>query len=134
MSGFLLDTNIVSYHLRNSGEVRKRFTDHINRGDSLLVSGITHFEILYGCYKNNSTSRLRQYLTWLRPLKVIGLRIGDFQIAPQIKAILQQQGQPIEDADILIAATALHHNLTLVTHNTRHFARVSGLNIEDWTA
>ncbi len=43
-------------------------------------------------------------------------------------------GQLIGNPDLLIAATALYHNLTLLTHNTRHFSRISGLQVEDVAA
>jgi tRNA(fMet)-specific endonuclease VapC len=50
----------------------------------------------------------------------------------RIKVDLLRRGQPIQDPDILIAATALEHDLTLVTHNTGHYCRIAGLRIEDW--
>lgn len=45
------------------------------------------------------------------------------------RATLRRQGQPLADMDLLIAATALEHNLTLVSRNARHFARVPGLRL-----
>jgi tRNA(fMet)-specific endonuclease VapC len=42
------------------------------------------------------------------------------------------QGQAVTEFDLLIAATALVHNLTLVTHNVRDFAHVPGLRVIDW--
>jgi tRNA(fMet)-specific endonuclease VapC len=49
-----------------------------------------------------------------------------------IRVHLQQQGRLIGVYDLLIAAIALAHNLTLVTHNTSEFSRVPGLRLEDW--
>ena len=49
-----------------------------------------------------------------------------------IRAALEKAGTPIGANDLLIAATAVAHGLTLVTHNTREFSRVVGLAIEDW--
>lgn len=51
-----------------------------------------------------------------------------------IRAELKRQGRPIGANDLLIAATALAYDLTLVTHNTREFSRVPGLRLEDWEA
>jgi tRNA(fMet)-specific endonuclease VapC len=48
------------------------------------------------------------------------------------KADLRHRGELIEDANLLIASTALAYQLTVVTNNTRHFARISGLTIESW--
>jgi tRNA(fMet)-specific endonuclease VapC len=49
-----------------------------------------------------------------------------------MRALLEQKGMRIEDTDLFIAAVALDHDLTLVTHNTRHFGRIPGLRIENW--
>jgi len=50
-----------------------------------------------------------------------------------IRADLGRSGRPIGPNDLLIAATARSHDLTLVTSNTREFSRVVGLRLEDWT-
>ena len=52
----------------------------------------------------------------------------------QMKALLESDGQRIDDMDLLIASTALTHNLVLVTKNEKHFRRVPGLEIENWTS
>jgi predicted nucleic acid-binding protein len=44
-----------------------------------------------------------------------------------LRAQLEETGQTLADADVLIAATAVHHDLELVTGNLRHFRRISGL-------
>nr|WP_233258286.1 PIN domain-containing protein [[Phormidium] sp. ETS-05] len=50
----------------------------------------------------------------------------------RIRSQLESQGTPIGSYDLQIAAIALAHNLTLVTHNSREFSRVEGLRWEDW--
>jgi tRNA(fMet)-specific endonuclease VapC len=52
--------------------------------------------------------------------------------AAELYAELRARGQLIEDADLLIAAVALVHDMTLVTHNTAHFTRITGLQVDDW--
>ncbi len=47
----------------------------------------------------------------------------------RLRGHLRQAGQLIGDPDILIAATALQHELILLTHNRKHFARIPGLNL-----
>ena len=58
--------------------------------------------------------------------KAVMLRFG------VLKAELEASGTPLADADLLIAATALEHGMTLVTGNTKHFARIPGLQLENW--
>ena len=52
----------------------------------------------------------------------------------QVKAQLRRQGQLLDDFDLLIGATALAHQLTLITNNTKHFAHFAGIRLEDWTS
>lgn len=54
------------------------------------------------------------------------------QEAAGISTVLRQIGQPIEEADVLIAGTARAHRLMVITHNVRHFSRIAGLEVEGW--
>jgi tRNA(fMet)-specific endonuclease VapC len=53
--------------------------------------------------------------------------------AADIYADLYKRGELIADADILIAASALANSLGVVTNNERHFRRISGLHVENWS-
>ena len=50
----------------------------------------------------------------------------------ELKAKAEAAGRRVDDADVIIAATALRHGAVLVTGNTRHFSRFEGLKIDDW--
>jgi tRNA(fMet)-specific endonuclease VapC len=50
----------------------------------------------------------------------------------ELYAALRASGQLIDEADLLIAAIALVHDMILVTNNTAHFARITSLQVEDW--
>ena len=52
----------------------------------------------------------------------------------ELRADQLDRGQPVPELDLLSAATALIHDLTLVTHNTRDFSAVAGLRLDDWLA
>ncbi|MBQ3346267.1 MAG: type II toxin-antitoxin system VapC family toxin [Synergistaceae bacterium] len=58
---------------------------------------------------------------------------NEADIYGQIRADLERKGQLIGNNDMLIAATALTHNATLITNNTQEFSRIDGLNLSDWT-
>ena len=53
-------------------------------------------------------------------------------IFSEIKSNLERKGNIIDDMEVLIAATALSHNLILVTNDVSHFSRVEDLRIENW--
>lgn len=50
-----------------------------------------------------------------------------------MKAKLEVTGMSLDDFDLILAATALSHNLILITNNERHFKRIDGLKIENWS-
>jgi tRNA(fMet)-specific endonuclease VapC len=51
----------------------------------------------------------------------------------EARCALEAAGRPIGERDLIIAATALSHGLTIVSSNTREFGRVPGLSVEDWS-
>jgi tRNA(fMet)-specific endonuclease VapC len=77
----------------------------------------------------------RQLAAFERLWRVLGIVMIDQAVldkAAEFYAELRASGQLIEDADLLIAAIALVHDMTLVTNNTAHFTRITGLQMEDW--
>ena len=98
----------------------------------LRISVMTEHELRYGIACNPNL-RLRPVLE--RMLTMLQKVMVDSDIAATaalIRADLRKQGQPIAPYDLLIAATALTHHLTVVTNNTREFSRVAGLSLQDW--
>jgi predicted nucleic acid-binding protein len=112
MSGVLLDTDVLIDHLR--GHRRLALA-----GPTMTISVVTRCELFAG--RNADESRLRQTLDRLVEIPV------DSQLAESAGRIRRSTQLAIPDA--LIAATALAHELTLMTRNRRHFERVAGLEL-----
>ena len=132
---YLLDTNIVSYFLRDaSPTLNQRILD--STPDTLALSIISAGELRYGLSKlppSRRATELTQHLNAL--LTAIAVLPLPPEAAPHygnIRAQLEAAGAPIGANDLWIAAQALAQNLTLVTNNTREFERVAGLHIENW--
>jgi len=68
----------------------------------------------------------------LEKLQILNFGHHPAKIFGRVKAELLKSGHPIADMDLAIASIAIHHQQTLVTHNTRHFAPISELLLEDW--
>ena len=118
----LLDTNTCIYLIRRRPkEVLQRF-ERFEVGE-VGVSVITVSELRYGVEKS---TRPEQNLLDFGPEATVSYG--------RVRASLEERGMPIGPLDTLIAAHALSLGATLVTNNTREFERVSGLQIEDWTA
>ena len=103
---------------------------------NIAICSITKFEIAYGLA--NKPSLKQKYERQLRELYgkttdlVIDAEIAN--IAGNIRSELKNAGTPIGIPDILIAATACHHSLIVVTSNVKDFAKIKEreLKIEDW--
>lgn len=129
---YLLDTNIFIYYMKNS---YLHLTEKIfsMNPDNLYISSITLFELEYGAEKSSWGARTREKIyTLLSPFHFLNFTSQDAIGSGRVRAILEKEGTPIGAYDTLIAGQALSRGLTLVTHNTREFKRVSDLILEDW--
>nr|WP_255327329.1 PIN domain-containing protein [Synechocystis sp. PCC 7509] len=96
------------------------------------MSCISYYEIKRGLLAINATNKLSAFNEFCRKYNVVLL--DDLQIiekASEIHADLKRKGTPIQDADILIAATAIVKSLILVS-NDSDMLRVVGVTVEDW--
>jgi tRNA(fMet)-specific endonuclease VapC len=127
----MFDTDTVSFYMKNKPEnIRVKTTKH-NR-DKFCISAITLAELLYGLKKNYT----RQLDFWLHEIldkfEVIGFDDTSALFYGEIRAALEKSGDPLDNMDNLIAASALKAGAILVSHNVKHFARIKNLKVEDW--
>lgn len=98
--------------------------------DGLAVSILTVGEVFEGAYGfPNADEHLAGFRTFLSGYTIIGLDEETVEIFARTRYQLRRQGNLIPDMDLLVAATALRHNLTLMTRNVRHFSRIPGLRL-----
>lgn len=133
MSGYLLDTNIISDVIRNPDGHAARRIEHAGPKE-IFTSIIVASELRYGCAKKGSPKLLTRVQGILEIIPVLPLDIPVDAEYGGIRAQLETAGQPIGMNDLLIAAHACALGLTLVTDNTREFTRIRGLNVENWLA
>jgi tRNA(fMet)-specific endonuclease VapC len=127
----LLDTNIC-IHIINArpAAVLERFRQY--RMGEIGVCSVVAAELAYGVIKGGS-SRNRQALEmFLAPLIVLSFDEAAIWAYGELRAELERRGTPIGSLDTMIAAHALSGKAPLVTNNTREFARVPGLRLENW--
>lgn len=128
----LLDTNVVSDLFREHPEVFSQF-QHSHLPD-LHLSTVTVMEIEYG-FARQPAARKKFGDVWeglKADLTVLPFEEPDAMHTAQIRAALAAAGTPIGPFDLQLAGTARARSLTLVTHNTAEFHRVSGLTVQDW--
>ena len=133
MIRYLADTNILGYLARHtSPRLRVRMRAAMEAHE-VAISVVTRAETRFGQRLLNPDDRrqsaidaLLQEIPTLMWTPDAADRYGD------LAAVLQRKGRPIGTMDTMIAAHALAEGLILVTHNTKDFKRVPGLEIEDW--
>lgn len=129
---YLLDTMTVSDYLRGNSAILSKLKSTSPK--LIAISSVTKFEIEYGLIKKPSLRNIYQ-----PQLAEIYAQTKDLEFnskvaieAACIRDELVRVGTPIGWADLLIAAIARFHKLVVVTSNTKHFAKVSNLKLEDW--
>lgn len=129
---YLLDTCVISDFVKGEAGTIARFkqTPPID----VAISAITIMELRYGLVLNPQRAQKVEPViaSILSSATILPFDTVEAEQAAQIRAALKTQGQPIGAYDVLIGATALQHNLIMVTANQREFERILGLQIENW--
>lgn len=129
---YLLDTNAcVSYLRGKNARIMQRFARQ-SPADLVLCSVVVG-ELCYGAFRSGNPTA-EQALVDQFVAGFVSLPFNDVvaRVYARVRYDLETRGLPIGENDYQIAAIALVHDLTLVTHNTREFSRVTGLRLEDW--
>lgn len=129
---YLIDTDTIIYNLKGSDAVTKNLQLHIE--DPIKISIVTLMELYFGAYKSEKVAvNLAKVRTIENSFEVVAADKGSAEIYGMLKATLEKSGTPLDDFDLIIAACALAHNLILVTNNIKHFSRVEGLKLTNWS-
>ena len=133
MTMYALDTNIISYILRGDKNVKQCWRKEESAGNRSIIPLVVYYEVRRGLLANKATGKMRSFEELCAVLGISDLTVADMNAASTIYADHKINGTLIDDTDILIAAQCVANGYTLVTHNTRHFERIEGLQIVDWT-
>lgn len=127
---YLLDTNICVYFMRGKRGIASKFSE-IGQGH-FFISEMSLGELLYGAQCSDRPSEnveaIRIFCEYVTILPTSDIW-NEFAMQ---KAYLRKKGQLIEDADIIIGATAIANNMVMVTENINHLRRLDGIVIENW--
>ena len=134
MSGYLLDTNVLSEILKKRPEPRV-----IERLAALPSRAVATSVICVAELRHGAARRPQHTGLWTRIARDVLPRVSILPIheaeairAGDLLASLESMGKPIGLEDVLIGATALENRLAVVTRNTRHFRQIPGLAVESW--
>ena len=129
---YLIDTDIIIYGLKGDAIVQNRFS--LNENIPKAISVITYGELLCGAKKSRNIEKNLAVVYRIKELfPIIGIDKAVMETFSAVKVTIQKIGSPIDDMDLLIASTAMTMNYTLVTNNEKHFGKIKGLKIENWS-
>lgn len=132
---YLLDTNILIDILNGNPEVMEKLA-HVGT-QKCCMSTISLHELCYGA----QLAREKKEEYFIKEMNKISRLLEDIDVHPlaadgkdyaEIKHLLKEQGNMIDDFDIVIAGQAISEGLIVVTDNIKHFNRISGLKVENW--
>ena len=128
---FLVDTNILSAHLRRPSGLSHRFQQHSGR---ICTSAICLGELFVWAFARQDPKAgvhaIDQLLHY--EVSVVVYEQNCAEEFGRLRLALMKQGVAFDPVDLMIAATALVHDLILVTNNTRDFERIPNLRLNDW--
>ena len=129
-----IDTNICIAYLHGDKRIEQRLLAAFEN-DAVRIPGMVEGELYYGVEKSarrdenrDKTDRLLALLPVYHADDAVMKKFGE------LKATLERSGKRVDDADVLIAATAICNDAVLATGNVRHFSRIEGLKLQNWFA
>lgn len=125
----LVDSDLIISGMRSSSLVLDFLDSFAQRG--LSISVVTLAEVFEGAFHTDDpVQHLSAAREFLDHYIIVDVTDPVAETFARLRAALRHQGNSIADMDLLIAATAITYDLTLLTRNTRHFSRVPGLHLQ----
>lgn len=133
MKQALLDSDTLSYFFKGNPTVIHKIDEYLMVYGFVHISVITFYEIQNGLLFKDARAQLQRFEQFVQLNQVLPVNLSVAGAAAKIYAELRKNNQIIGHNDVLIGATALENDLTLVTNNVNHFSRIPGLSIDNWT-
>jgi predicted nucleic acid-binding protein len=131
---YLFDTDSISQIIKKNPSISfiKKIVSVLP--EHQFTTTITVGELVYGAYKSNRPSYYMEKLdsmVWPN-INILSFDEDAAKVYGKLRAEMEKKGVVLTEPDMRIAAIAVHHGLTVVTGNTRHFSKVHRLKVENW--
>ncbi len=134
MKKYLLDTNICIFYFKDKHGIEAKIK--AAGEENVFISEITIAELKFGVANTEDPTKREKnreaVIKFQNTANIIPI-ISVLDVYASERARLKNLGKSLDDFDLLIGATALTHNLTMVTNNVSHLGRMEEIVIEDWT-
>jgi tRNA(fMet)-specific endonuclease VapC len=128
---YLLDTNICIYFIKGLYELNRKI--EVVGSTNCFISEMTVAELKYGIENSKTPKLMRPIVEAFIPKFAVIPVYNALDVYAAEKARLRKQGLLLDDFDILIGATAIVHNMTMVSNNQKHMSRLANITLQDWT-
>ena len=133
MKPAILDSDTISYFFKGNPAVIQKVDEYLQVHGFVYLSIITYYEVLNGLLFKDARSQLGRFQQFVQLNQVLPINLPIAATGAQIFAALRKNNQVIGHNDVLIGATAIEHDLILVTNNSNHFSRIPALSLDNWT-
>jgi tRNA(fMet)-specific endonuclease VapC len=125
---YLIDTDWIIHYLTGRSDIVSTLRELRPQGLAIcIISAAELYEGVY--YSRNPSASQKSVEEFLENIFILQINMEICRIFGSQRGKLRKRGNMVGDLDLLIAATCLHHNLTLLTNNVRHFERLEDLQI-----
>lgn len=129
----LIDTDALSEILKQKHPVVvQKAGAYLAQNQQFAFSSMTRYEVVRGLKAKRATRQLQRFATFCQHSLIFAITDAVLDRAADLWVAARTAGLPRNDADLIIAATALEHGRSLVTGNTAHFSWIPNLVLEDW--
>ncbi|MEM7534758.1 MAG: type II toxin-antitoxin system VapC family toxin [Chloroflexota bacterium] len=131
----LIDTDILSYMLKGMEPAQSQSQIYFQKHKKFTISTLTYYESLRGYKASNATRRLKTFHHFLRRVELLDVDKTILDKAAEIYAYMKPRGILPGEIDVIIGATAIVHDLWLITNNTSHYQPISDefdLKLSNW--
>lgn len=132
ISPALIDTDTLSAIMRRNPAALISARAYLAEHRRFSFSLFTRYEIMRGLAAKQAVSQITAFQRFCSACEILPIDDSIIVSAAEIYGDLRRRGDLIGDGDIIIAATAINHKLTVITNNENHFRRIHGLRLENW--
>jgi predicted nucleic acid-binding protein len=131
--GVLIDTSVL-IDLERKGRPLGDFLDSVDAAQDFGIASITASELLQGIFHATPESRRIQRIAFIehviQRIPIMNFDLAVARVHARLRFELQSTGLPIGPNDLIIAATAVFHQYSVLTHNVTEFSQVVGLEVQ----
>jgi tRNA(fMet)-specific endonuclease VapC len=128
----LLDTDTISFYLKGNKTVAEKTIESYRQHQCIYLSVVTYYEIMNGLLFKDAHKQLAIFNNLIESCQVMPINTDIANIAAEIYADLRRRNQVIGHTDVLIGATAIHHDMVIITNNQADFSRIPNLDLDNW--